>query len=291
MMQAESWIKDERTGQGRYQIAVLMCWSYQLSNLAQAILDGKHVVITGLKPGTKSLDEWVAGRGERWDVKVGPWVYIDNKGELWFLGIASEPLPRDYNLMPITTMRVKEMAREMVAHSLFRDAYVRIGSEKESALLQAIGNLDQDTAWESHQDRGAFYQSAFRDMNISGLTERFQTEATHRASGKRMFVSVFAVSSKNSANARNIREFMRKVAIDINNSQEIQRGENASWEQLIKASADNPAARAEGAAGVRTSPSMPQSTPGTPQKEPQTPPRQQGNPEQPGFTPGVWLEE
>ena len=241
LQQAESIVQEG--GKYQYEIAILYAWSEEMMKAAGEILKGKSVKF---KPGKKSIGEWLdakaaSGALSQW---VGPRNYIDNEGNMWFIGIGCGPKPSNGRQQTLARKQCALEAAGEVVYSLFADA-----STKET-----LEKVMQTTAGKNGQEETAVYdnfamaqQEAFSKIHIGGIENKKQRTYRHAPSGLDLQVCVAAVNSGNVEALRDIQSGMTALGIQVNTYQVMERGRQAMLKSTYEASKDNAAARAAGA--------------------------------------------
>ena len=231
-----------------YDTAILYSWSEEMQNAASKILKGESVKFS---PGKKTVGQWLNGKSQRKKGKpsalsawVGPRNYIDDKGNMWFLGIACAPVDTDDAVQDGANVEMAQMqAMAEVAYSLFADA----SSKRTAEILKqttkgANGQQDEKTL----KDFSKLQSEKFENIQIAGCAEKWSGIVTDSISGVDMHVSVYGVSSGDATALKSIKDRATALAIEMNSAQERERAHQEQLQKEYESSKRNDAARAEG---------------------------------------------
>lgn len=241
LQQAESI--SEKNGKYTYEIAVLFSWSGEMQRAASMILKGQSVRFT---PGKKSLKQWIAGKVKSGALSewCGPRQYIDDKGDMWFLGIACAPVGND----PDENETEREIAELEAASEVMFALYADASSAKTlNKLMQEVVGSDGEKESKIYKDYSMLQQESYKDIQISGNAELYNGNLHHEPSGLDLDVVVYGVNSGSAKTLKDIQTRAVALGIEVNTSQEIERGRQTQLKKTFDASKDNPSARADGA--------------------------------------------
>lgn len=242
LQQAESIA--EKNGRFKYQIAIIYSWSGEMMKASGEILKGESVKF---KPGKKSIKQWLAGKAKKGALAqwVGPRNYIDNKGNMWFLGISCAATDDDAD----TNMENREIAGleagAEVMFTLYSDA---MSSKTLNKLMRTKVGANGEEESKVYQDYNKTQSESFKDIQISGNAELYSGTVRHEASGLDIQVVVYGVNSGSVKTLKDIQARAVALGIEVNTYQEMERGRQERLRSTFEASKDNPAARAAGAA-------------------------------------------
>lgn len=237
----------EENGKYTYKMAIIYAWSGEMQEAAGEILQGNSITFA---PGKKSFKKWLNGKVNngalsRW---VGPKNYIDDKGHMWFVGIASAPVEDDAD----DNMAAQEMAGLQAAaevmYALYADAY---SSQQLEKVTRTVTKDDGSKDTEIFKDYSKEQGEAFKDIMISGNTEYFSGTLHHDPSGVDLNVVVYALDSSSPKRLKEIKDRAVALGIEVNTSQERERGRQEEMQSMFEASKTNEKARAEGRADAR----------------------------------------
>lgn len=243
LQQAES-ISRGSDGKYKYQIAILYAWSGEMMVAAGEILKGEAVKF---KPGKKSIRGWLKSKAEKGALSqwIGPRQFIDDKGNMWYLGIAAAPVMSDSDDNN-TEREIAELeARAEVMFALYADVKSSKHLEK---LSQTKVGLDGSKQYTTLQDYSKTQSEMFKDIQISGNMELFSDTVRHDPSGLDIQVVICGVNSGSVKTLKDIQARTTALGIEVNTYQEIERGRQQQMKRAFEASKDNAAARAVGAA-------------------------------------------
>ncbi|MCQ2403434.1 MAG: hypothetical protein MJ202_06880 [Lentisphaeria bacterium] len=242
LQQAESIV--EKNGRYTYQIAILYAWSGEMLKASGEILKGESVKFA---PGKKSSKEWLAskvksGALSQW---IGPRQFIDNKGNMWFIGIASAAIDDDADTNEANREIAELEAASEVMFALYADA---MSSKTAEKLMRTKVGANGEKATQVLQDFAKTQKESFRDIMISGNGELWSGTVHHEPSDLDMYVVVYGVNSGSVKALKNIQTQATSLGIEVNTYQEMERGRQAQMHRSFENSKNNPAARAAGTA-------------------------------------------
>lgn len=241
LQQAESITVEN--GKYIYEIAALYCWSEEMMKAAGEILKGKNVKFT---PGKKSIFEWIQAKAKNGALSqwVGPRNYIDNEGNMWFIGIAAAAKPAKARLQNQEMQKARLMAASEVVFSLYADAATKSTLDTVMQTTEAA-NGDENTG--VYDDFAQHQSQAFKKIQIPGLSDVNKGIRRHAPSGLDLQVAVAAVNSGNTETLKAINLGLHSLGIEVNTYQEMERGHQQMLKSAFEKSKDNPAARQAGA--------------------------------------------
>lgn len=244
LQQAES-IKEEN-GRFKYQIAIIYSWSGEMMKASGGILKGESVKF---KPGRKSIKQWLAGKAKKGALAqwVGPRNYIDNKGNMWFLGISCAATDDDSDTNMDNRGIAELEAGAEVMFSLYSDA---MSSKTANKLTRTKVGANGEKETKVLKDYSTSMGESFKDIQISGNTELYSGTVRHEASGLDIQVVVYGVNSGSVKTLKDIQARAVALGIEVNTYQEMERGRQERLRSTFEASKDNSAARAAGAAAA-----------------------------------------
>ena len=244
--QAEgSWF-DADSKTWKYQIAAIFTWSREHQDAAKAILSGagakfesrKHSVTAWLDhyadvdPKLGGLCDW-----------MGPRTYIDDHGDLWYLGIYATPVLPNAIANEKARKSAALMARAEVGFALLSDVVTTNAYE----MLQLDVDVDGQTVSKKLEDYSEKTRESFQNLTIFGLGKIREYERKH-ATGNAINIVVCGVNASNAQAMRDIQRLAKNTALEINTMQQEELGHQRRIRQQIEASRDNAAARRAGAA-------------------------------------------
>ena len=227
IMQTESWNKNN----GRYQVAVMLCWSYAMERSARAIVTGEEYKVKS-SASAKSVQDWIEDQNPA--TMVGPRQYIDKNGNRWFLGITARPYDDE---LSSSERRKNKGATEMFAQQM---AAYCVWADVESykmakQALESRGNakVQRDVVAESYAEK---LTQSFRNKKIRGMQRLFSEEMTHPITGNTIYVAVYGLNSSAAKSALAIEKLNYATKVMDNRYQTVERGRDAANRAAVKAS-------------------------------------------------------
>ena len=227
IMQTESW--DNKTG--RYQVALLLCWSYALERSARAIVTGEDFHV---KPSSdaQSIHDWL--EMQELAVMVGPRQYIDKDGNRWFLGITARPYDDELS----STERSKNkaisglFAQQMAAFCLWADVE-SYRSAQQALESRGDAKEQRDEVAESY---AAKLTQSFSNKKIRGMQRLVSEEATHPITGNTIYVTVYGINAAAAKGMLEVEKINYATKIMDNQHQTVERGRDAANRDAVRAS-------------------------------------------------------
>ncbi len=244
LQQAESI--SEKNGRYKYQIAILYSWSGEMMKASGEILKGQSVKFT---PGKKSIKEWISGKAKKGALAqwIGPRQYIDNNGNMWFIGISCAAVDDDADTSEANREAAELEAAAEVMFALYSDA---TSSKTLNKLMRTKIGANGEKETQIYKDYSKSQGEAFKDIQISGSAELWSGTVRHEPSGLDMHVVVYGVNSGSVKALKDIQARAVALGIEVNTYQEMERGRQEQLRKTFEASKNNPAARAAGAAAA-----------------------------------------
>lgn len=244
LQQAESI--SEKNGRYKYQIAILYSWSGEMMKASGEILKGQSVKFT---PGKKSIKEWISGKAKKGALAqwIGPRQYIDNNGNMWFIGISCAAVDDDADTSEANREAAELEAAAEVMFALYSDA---TSSKTLNKLMRTKIGANGEKETQIYKDYSKSQGEAFKDIQISGNAELWSGTVRHEPSGLDMHVVVYGVNSGSVKALKDIQARSVALGIEVNTYQEMERGRQEQLRRTFEASKNNPAARAAGAAAA-----------------------------------------
>lgn len=244
LQQAESI--SEKNGRYKYQIAILYSWSGEMMKASGEILKGQSVKFT---PGKKSMKEWISGKAKKGALAqwIGPRQYIDNNGNMWFIGISCAAVDDDADTSEANREAAELEAAAEVMFALYSDA---TSSKTLNKLMRTKIGANGEKETQIYKDYSKSQGEAFKDIQISGNAELWSGTVRHEPSGLDMHVVVYGVNSGSVKALKDIQARSVALGIEVNTYQEMERGRQEQLRRTFEESKNNPAARAAGAAAA-----------------------------------------
>lgn len=241
LQQAES-ISRGSDGRYKYQIAILYAWSGEMMEAAGSILKGEEMKF---KPGKRSVKQWLQSKEDKGAIAqwIGPRQFIDDKGNMWFLGISCAPVMDDSDDNNTQREIAELQAKAEVMFSLYADAK---SSRKLETLTQTKVGANGAKVYQTLEDYSKEQSESFKDIMISGNNELYSGTVRHAPSGLDIQVVVYGVNSGSAKTLKDIKTRATELGIEVNTAQERIRGEQDRLGERFDASKKNPAAYNEG---------------------------------------------
>lgn len=241
LQQAESIT--EKNGKYKYQIAILYSWSGEMMKASGEILKGKSMKF---KHGKKSMKDWIAGKVKKGALSqwCGPRQYIDDEGNMWFLGISCSAVQDDADDNQMSRETAELEAKAEVMFALYADA---TSSRTLNKLMQTKVGSNGEKETKVLKDYSKTQGEAFQNIQISGNTELFNNTLRHGPSGLDLNVVVYGVNSGSVKALQDIQTRAVALGIEVNTAQEIERGRQKQMNEVFQKSKTNPAAQKVGA--------------------------------------------
>lgn len=233
IMQTESWNK----ATGKYQVAVLVCWSKALEEASRAIVTGGSIKAN---PGNLSVNDWLDNQDLA--TMVGPRQFIDEKGERWFLGVTARPYDDEMNSS--ARMKYKSLAQTFAQQMAVFSVFADVETQKTAAqALETRVDGDDDYAKEDYAVAESFAQKITQKLEkqtVRGLQKLAEEETEHPITGKGIIVCVYGINAESATAALEIEKKNIATLIDANRYQTFERGRKAAAAAAVKASKDRP---------------------------------------------------
>jgi hypothetical protein len=184
--QFESYNEDEE----RYENAVIMLWSPKAEEASRAMLTGKDLIVP---PGNKSLQQYLQGNKDAWLTTTGGRRFRDSNGDVYYLGVGSEEIGNSASADRRAISMAKIEAQTQVAFALFADVKTQERLERKEQIRNGGQSKDFTQSVKSMSEE---LSQSFKNLQLQGASQVFQTRGIHPLSGKKIYVSVFAISAK-----------------------------------------------------------------------------------------------
>ena len=241
LQQAESI--SEKNGAYKYQIAIIYSWSGEMQKAAGEILKGESIKF---KPGKKSIKQWIAGKVKNGALSqwCGPRQYIDDKGNMWFIGISCAPVLDDADDNKDAREAAGLEAASEVMFALFSDVQ---SSKTLNKLMQTKRMEDGSKSTKIYKDYSASQSESFKDIMIAGNGELYNGTVRHAASGLDLQVVVYGVNSGSAKSLKDIQTRATALGVEVNTYQEMERGRQRQLNAVYNTSKTNAQAQRQGA--------------------------------------------
>lgn len=241
LQQAES-ITRGSNGMYKYQIAILYAWSGEMMEAAGKILKGEQLKF---KPGKRTVKQWINSKIEKGAIAqwIGPRQYIDDKGNMWFLGISATPVMDDSEDNNEQREIAELQAKAEVMFSLYADAR---SSKRLETLTQTKVGANGAKQYQTLEDYAKEQSEAFSDIMIAGNQELYSGTVRHAPSGLDIQVVIYGVNSGSAKTLNDIKTRAVAMGIDVNKKQEELRGHDDEHKKQFDESKKDPGARGRG---------------------------------------------
>lgn len=241
LQQAES-ITRGSDGKYKYQIAILYAWSGEMMEAAGRILKGEQMKF---KAGKRTVKQWINSKVEKGAIAqwIGPRQFIDDKGNMWFLGISASPVMDDADDNNTQREIAELQAKAEVMFSLYADAR---SSKRLETLTQTKIGANGAKEYQTLEDYAKEQSEAFKDIMISGNQELYSGTVRHAPSGLDIQVVIYGVNSGNVKTLQEIQTRAVAMGIEVNKKQEWLHGYYEELKKRFEVSKNDPAARNDG---------------------------------------------
>lgn len=207
------------------------------------ILKGESVKFT---PGKKSMKQWIAKKAAKGALAqwIGPRQYIDDQGNMWFLGISCAATDDDADTSETNREAAELEAAAEVMFALYSDA---TSSKTLNKLMRTKVAANGEKETQVYKDFSKTQGESFKDIQISGNAEIWSGTVRHEPSGLDMHVVVYGVNSGSVKALKDIQARAVALGVEVNTYQEMERGRQDALRKTFENSKNNPAARAAGA--------------------------------------------
>ena len=180
----------------QYQTTVICVWSTKEEKRARAIFAGQDIQFD---PSDLSLNDYL--ENEDWSSSQGMRKFIDNKGNFWLLSISSAMIKGSSgSAMNKSKGLAQNNAKKQLVYSLYSDAKSK---EKAKEKMQELAGKDENTVdVQTASNFSKELSQSFENLQIQGMSEKFDTQVTHPISGQKIYLSIFGISSKSVIKAK-----------------------------------------------------------------------------------------
>lgn len=241
LQQAEEYAEPNENGVSRCTMAVIYSWSEETQNAAAAVLSATPLK---LKPGKKTIREWLDSKVGALGQWLGPRRYIDNNGDMWFIGIAAAPTAEEAADQETNEQIAEQKSAVEVGFALYAD----VAAEKklEEAYRETKTDPNGPMTAKVAQSYSEKLSQSFKDLPIFGLAKVYTKELEDDASGQKIVVIVSAVNASKAQAMKGIQAKAHKLAIDINKNLQEERGRQDRMQEQIHESKHDKAAYKKG---------------------------------------------
>lgn len=237
----ESWDKSTK----QYQVAVILLWSPKMEGQVRAMMKGEDASV---KPGPISLSQYL---DDNWCTSVGPRRFRDDRGQVWFLGIASADAGKSSTSETKARESALQFSRFEAAMAVFSDIEAVRGADRVVQTVQgdSLGSASTDGV----ESLGVNLTAELRDREIAGLSTKLSTSCVHPISRRKLIITISGINQEAAMEALQLREGSYVTAVLDGMHQQIMKGTQAGQSSTVtKARTDStPSAVAEEAAVER----------------------------------------
>ncbi|MFK0573649.1 hypothetical protein, partial [Endozoicomonas sp.] len=182
----EAWDKNSR----KYEVGVIVAWSQKHEARTRAILTGNR---QGKALGGNNLElrQYIASQDAA--TMIGPSNFTDSQGVRWVIGSAAAEIRGS------DSKRAKQkadlLAMKETAISLYSDVSSRQTYDSIVQEIFAGDVMNNETEAVVVESFSSVMRQAFSDRTVQGVSKVYSREIKHPITGKRTYVSVYAVSA------------------------------------------------------------------------------------------------
>jgi hypothetical protein len=191
--QFESYNEDTE----KYENSVIMLWSPKAEEASRAMLAGKDLIVP---PGHQSLKDYLQVNKNAWLTTTGGRRFRDNNGDIYYLGVGSEEIGNSASADRNAMSSAKIEAQTQVAFALFADVKTQEKLKRKEQVRNVGASKDFTQSVKSLAEE---LSQSFENLQLQGASQVYQTKGIHPLSGKQIYVSVFAISTKAAKSAIN----------------------------------------------------------------------------------------
>ena len=224
----ESWDGDQ------YQTTIICVWSTKEEKRARAIFAGINMQF---EPSELSLNDYL--ENQDWSTSQGMRKFIDNKGNFWLLSISSAMIKGSSgSAMNRTKGLAQTNAKKQLVYSLYSDAKSK---EKAKEKMQEIAGKDENTVEvQSASNFSKELSQSFENMQIQGMSEKYDAQVTHPISGQKIYLSIFGISSKSVIKAKSMEISQAKATMFMDRTNQKSKGVKAGINRAINDNKKDP---------------------------------------------------
>ena len=216
--QAESLINSE------YEISVVVTWSEKQERFLKGLFEGKPVVLGQI--GKSNLQDYI--RLNDWSTAVGNRLFLDDKGDLHILGIASWPIEGKGSA---PRRKAEAMARVRAQAQIA----VAVNSNVQAKTIAEARSLERkDASIETVESVAETLMEGVENMQLQGVSKRFGRKVTHPLFNQEMYVAIYDYSAQNVKAAKAIELENYQTAQDVERANQYSGGIKAGLEQNLQ---------------------------------------------------------
>ena len=224
----ESWDGDQ------YQTTIICVWSTKEEKRARAIFAGKNFKV---EPSNLSLNDYL--ERQDWSSAQGMRKFTDNEGNFWLLSISSAMIKGSSgSAMNRTIGLAQNNAKKQLVYSLYSDAKSK---EKAKEKMQELAGKDENTVdVQTASNFSKELSQSFENMQIQGMSEKFDAQVTHPISGQKIYLSIFGISSKSVIKAKSMELSQARATMFMDRTNQKSKGVKAGINRAINDNKKDP---------------------------------------------------
>ncbi|WP_461536946.1 hypothetical protein [Spongorhabdus nitratireducens] len=220
----EAWDPNTR----KYEVGILVAWSQKHELKTRKILFGE-MKLDQLSGTDTELRQYLAN--QEIASLIGPSSFTGKNGERWILGAAAAEI-RGSNSKP-AIRKADLLAQTEVAFSLY--SYVQTEADYKRIIQETYaGNaLNNETEMQAVESFSETMRREYKDQSVEGATKVYSYEVMHPITGKRTYISVYALSAMSSGASK----YIEKINYAVNKQHiKQQKQSKAVKQQLVRES-------------------------------------------------------
>ena len=224
----ESWDGDQ------YQTTIICVWSTKEEKRARAIFAG---IDMQFEASELSLNDYL--ENQDWTTSQGMRKFIDNKGNFWLLSISSAMVKGSSgSAMNRTKGLAQTNAKKQLVYSLYADAKSK---EKAKEKMQELAGKDENTVdVQTASNFSKELSQSFENLQIQGMSDKFDTQVTHPISGQKIYLSIFGISSKSVIKAKSMELSQARATMFMDRTNQKSKGVKAGINRAINDNKKDP---------------------------------------------------
>ena len=237
VFQAES-LKDSE-----YEISVVVTWSEKQERFLKGLFEGQPTVVGQI--GKTSLQNYI--QSNDWSTAVGNRLFLDDKGELHILGIASWPIEGKGSA---PRRKAEAMARVRAQAQIA----VAVNSNVQAKTLAETRSLERkDASLETVESIAETIMEGVENMQLQGVSKRYGRTLKHPLFNQNMYVAIYDYAAQNVTAAKSMEAENYRTAKDIEKANQYSSGVKAGMEQSLQQQKNDRSAYSQGQnAGIQS---------------------------------------
>ncbi len=230
----ESWDGDQ------YQTTIICVWSLKEEKRARAIFAGQNIKF---EPSELSLNDYL--ENQNWESAQGMRKFIDNRGEFWLISISSAITKGSSGSAMNRTKGFAQLnSKKQLVYSLYSDAKSK---EKAKEKMQELAGKNENTVdVQTAANFSKELSQSFENIQIQGMSEKFDAQVTHPISGQKIYLSIFGLSSSSVMKAKSMELSQARAAMFMDRANQKSKGVKAGINRAINDNKKDPASFNQG---------------------------------------------